>query len=347
MELLKMNGKSRCSAYLRCVSSFAFRVPPAPSVLAKRCDPLTRPAPAGESADSGPRTPARGCLKTQAVASVHDRRFRILNNAHRAALQRTTPSFETACKGRGPARARPEHSDSGRMRGLAIAMTSANLTQMVKLRTSSRLEFLLDVGNDLLAVEAAVLDENLVRIHPGDNDSGQIDAGYVALQSLRVTLGTVRLRIDFHARLAEEVEIRVVAREGKDKIVFRSQYFPAAFPDTNPAGRNLLNLGFKNGADGSFFDAILKVWPDPVLDVPAESSFAVDECDLRAMPEEVQSRGGSRICAPDHGHFPAVIWVRVRIVVRDLGEVLAGDAEQIRQIVIARRENDLDRKSVA
>src|ERR1039458_7469810 len=60
MELLKMNGKSRCSAYLRCVSSFAFRVPPAPDVLAKRCDPLTRPAPAGESADSGPRTPARG-----------------------------------------------------------------------------------------------------------------------------------------------------------------------------------------------------------------------------------------------------------------------------------------------
>src|ERR1019366_7503977 len=60
MELLKMNEKSRCSAYLRWVISFAFRVPPAPAVRAKRCDPLTPPAPAGESADSGPRTPARG-----------------------------------------------------------------------------------------------------------------------------------------------------------------------------------------------------------------------------------------------------------------------------------------------
>ncbi len=47
-------------------------------------------------------------------------------------------------------------------------------------------ESLLDVGDNLLAVEAAVLDENFVGVAAGKNDASQINAGHVAFKCLGV-----------------------------------------------------------------------------------------------------------------------------------------------------------------
>ncbi len=47
-------------------------------------------------------------------------------------------------------------------------------------------ESLLDVGDNLLAVEAAVLDENFVGVTAGENDAGEINAGHVAFKCFGV-----------------------------------------------------------------------------------------------------------------------------------------------------------------
>ena len=43
-----------------------------------------------------------------------------------------------------------------------------------------------DRVGDLLAVKAAVLDEDLVGVHPGDDDTGQIDTLALAFERLGI-----------------------------------------------------------------------------------------------------------------------------------------------------------------
>src|SRR3974390_1410442 len=80
-------------------------------------------------------------------------------------------------------------------------------------------EFLTDVCGDQLAVEASILDENLVRLRARDNHPGHVDSGHVALQRLRIATRTELLRGQLDPDAAEKVVIRMVSRESEYVVV--------------------------------------------------------------------------------------------------------------------------------
>ena len=137
-------------------------------------------------------------------------------------------------------------------------------------RQRLQLQFLLNVAENLLAVEAAVFDEDFVGIHARDDDAGEIDSRYVAFQGFGVAPGTMGGRVNFHANIAEEAKIGMVAGERENKVVIKAQDFPVAPMDADGAGNNLLHLGLRQGANGAFLDAIFDVGPNPVFDVRTE-----------------------------------------------------------------------------
>src|SRR5580700_3813790 len=71
-------------------------------------------------------------------------------------------------------------------------------------------------GDDLLAVKAAIFDENFAGVDPADDHAGEIQTGNIALERLRIESGFIGLRIELHAELAQEIEIGMVAGENKD-----------------------------------------------------------------------------------------------------------------------------------
>ena len=78
----------------------------------------------------------------------------------------------------------------------------------------------LEVFGDELAVEAAVLDEDLVGAPAGEDDSGEVDAGDVGLQRRGVAeRAAVVGLVEADAELLQEAEVGVVSGEGEDEIV--------------------------------------------------------------------------------------------------------------------------------
>src|SRR5277367_2688158 len=70
--------------------------------------------------------------------------------------------------------------------------------------------------DDLAAVEATVLDENVRSLQPADDNTRDVDAGHVGFQRIRVGLGTARFGIEANSVLLEELKIGVIAGHGED-----------------------------------------------------------------------------------------------------------------------------------
>src|SRR5439155_15653949 len=128
-------------------------------------------------------------------------------------------------------------------------------------------ELLLDVRHDLLAVKAPVLDEDFVGVPAGNNDAGDVETGHVNLEGLRVTDGTVTFRINLHAGVPQQIDVRMVARQREDKVVLQTNRFALRVLNANPVLGNLLHLALEAGLDRSFLDPVLEVRPDPVFDM--------------------------------------------------------------------------------
>jgi len=53
------------------------------------------------------------------------------------------------------------------------------------------------------------------------------------------------------------------------------------------------------------------------------------------MTPQIQSGDGGGVLAADYQHISVVVRVGVAVVVRDLGQIFAGNAELVKEIVIA------------
>src|SRR5579863_4215296 len=62
-----------------------------------------------------------------------------------------------------------------------------------------------DGFGDRFSVEAAVLDENLVGVHSGDDDAGEVDAGAAAFKRLRIDARTKRAFVEYDAHGGKEL----------------------------------------------------------------------------------------------------------------------------------------------
>ena len=64
----------------------------------------------------------------------------------------------------------------------------------------------LQVFGDLVAVEPPVLDKNLVGAIAGHDHAGQINAGHIALQALRIKDRLTVAAFDAHSERGQEIE---------------------------------------------------------------------------------------------------------------------------------------------
>src|SRR5439155_10428163 len=164
-------------------------------------------------------------------------------------------------------------------------------------------ELLLDVRHGLLAVKASVLDEDFVGVPAGNHDSSQVETGHIALEGLRVTGGTVALGINLHSGVPQQIDVRMVARQGKDKVILQANRLTLRVLNANPVLGNLLHFGLEVSLNRSFLDPVLEVRSDPVLDVPAQLGPPVDDRYLGAVPVEVERGDRSRVGSADHRHL--------------------------------------------
>ena len=104
---------------------------------------------------------------------------------------------------------------------------------------------------------------------------------------------------------------------------------------------NLHHLSFKQSFDLSLLDPVLDVRADPVFDPVRERRMTVDERDAGAVPVKIQGRLGRRVGPSDHGNIAVEVRVRLGVVMRYFGQVLAGNPEQVRNVVVAGCEDQL------
>ena len=77
---------------------------------------------------------------------------------------------------------------------------------------------------DELAVEASILDEDLVGALAGHDDAGKVDAGYVGLKRAGVANRAAIIGlVQADAKALNEGEVGVVAGKGEDKVVFKGE----------------------------------------------------------------------------------------------------------------------------
>jgi len=136
---------------------------------------------------------------------------------------------------------------------------------------------------DELAVEATVFDEDFVGSLAGDDDSGKIDTGNVALKCGGVADGAASVGlVEGNSQTFNKAEVGVIAGEGEDELVgqddfaFGSCQIDVVFVDP-------CDVGAEVGLDLAVLDAIVDVGEDPILDVPVHLGAAVNKGDLRTV----------------------------------------------------------------
>src|SRR4029077_3462305 len=79
------------------------------------------------------------------------------------------------------------------------------------------------------AMKPPVLDEDLPGSRASQDHTGNIDAGYVALQRLWVARGTQVIPRQLHSHTAQKFKIRMVSRQRKHKIILDLQRASRSF----------------------------------------------------------------------------------------------------------------------
>jgi hypothetical protein len=184
-------------------------------------------------------------------------------------------------------------------------------------------------------MESPVFDEDLAGAIAGYDDTGEIDAGDVALERCRIADGaTIIGGVQLDAEVLDEAEVGVVAGEGEDEVVgddlgaFGGGEGHVIFRD---AGDNCVEVG----GDLAVLDAIVDVGEYPVFDVAVHLRAAVDEGYAGSVAPEVEGCDGGGVFAANDEDVEAVVRVGLVVVVLDLGEVFAGDIEVVGKVVVA------------
>ena len=125
-----------------------------------------------------------------------------------------------------------------------------------------------------------------------DDDAGEIDAGYVALEGCRVADGAaVVCLVEVHAEPLDKREVRVVAGEREDDVV-RDRLLACRGAEGDGVFVDLFDGGVEVRGDLAVFDAVVDVGQDPILNVPVHLGAAVDQGDAGAVTPEFEGGDG-------------------------------------------------------
>ena len=87
-------------------------------------------------------------------------------------------------------------------------------------------------------------------------------------------------------------------------------------------------------------DAVFDVGLDPVFEALAHFGAAMNQGDASAAAEKIERRFGGGIFPADDDDVLVPVRVRVGEIMRNVWKIFAGNAERIRQIVIAGGDDD-------
>src|SRR5882724_4629474 len=176
-------------------------------------------------------------------------------------------------------------------------------------------------GN-LLPVKAPVLDKNLPGVAAAHHYSRQMNSWHIALKRIRIQLWLARHRIELHAQAFDEPVVRVIPRERKN--VFRGDAALALWSlHHHGVASKLLHCGVEQSRDFAGLQPILDVRLDPILDRRTQLLPAMHQRHVRAIAVQLQRSNGRRIFSANYHHVLPPVFERVRVVVRDMREVLA------------------------
>jgi hypothetical protein len=171
---------------------------------------------------------------------------------------------------------------------------------------------------NLLAVKTTVLDEDLIGVHSGHDNPGQINALAFTLQRFRVGVRPFGFGIEADAQRGHEIHVGVVARHGENEIVLEpdlalgGSYTDGIRPDLQHARAEV-------SFDLASSDPVLQVGLDPVFDLVGDRLAPVDQGDAGAGPVQLQRGNGRGVLAADYRYIHVVIRVRLFVVVNHFG----------------------------
>src|SRR5712692_432517 len=136
-------------------------------------------------------------------------------------------------------------------------------------------------SDDLLAVKAAIFDENFTRMVSANHHARQKNTGHIAFVRLRIHGWFVCRRVERDTERAQKLEVRVVPGQRK-YVNGRQRGLARVIRNPDMPGFDAPYFGFEKRANLTGFDAVLNVRPDPILDRRAKFGAAMHESYSRA-----------------------------------------------------------------
>lgn len=193
-----------------------------------------------------------------------------------------------------------------------------------------------------LSVEAAVFNEDFVRVSARNDHTGEIDAFALALKRLGVGDRLGRCGIEMNPMVRHKLKVGTIAGHRKDKVILKRPLTFGRFDD-HFVRPNLFEAAVEIGFHFTGLDPVLDVGLDPVFDVVMNAGTTMDHGYACPSPKELKSSNGSGILSANDQNIVIVIGVSLAIVMNYFFELLTRDVELVRDVVIARRENNLFR----
>src|SRR6185369_1798053 len=128
--------------------------------------------------------------------------------------------------------------------------------------------------------------------------------------------------------------------QGQDKIV-RDSESALLGVQNHFARKDLLYCRVEVRSDLAVLDAIFDVRLDPILHLWRDARAAMHHGDSRAVAPEFQRGDGSRVFSANYQDVGGEVWMRLLVVMGDLGKILSGDIHVVRKVVITGCDNQL------
>src|SRR5882724_5829697 len=194
--------------------------------------------------------------------------------------------------------------------------------------------------NDLFPMQSPVFDENFARVAPVRDYARQMNPWHIALQRLGIEFRFAAFRIELHSQALNESVVRMIAGQREDLSRGQSPFTGSAF-DNDFLGRNLFDAGFKQRFHLPCLDSILDVGTHSILDSRTQILVAVHQCHPRTVSVEVKRRLRCGILSSDNYDILIPEGMSLGVIMRNVWQVFARDAQSIWQVVIACSHRDL------
>src|SRR5271157_925778 len=198
-----------------------------------------------------------------------------------------------------------------------------------------RFQLFFQICRNGLSVESAVFDEDFARTHARHNHAREVNTWHAALERLRIDHWLlVVVAAEPASQAADELEIRMIARQGKDPVI-RQRHLSLRRVEYDAVGRDLLHGAVEIRLHLAGLNAVLDVGLDPVLNRRPHTVSTMHQRHARAVAPKLKSSDGRRVLAAYDQYVEIEEGVRLAVIMQHLGKILAGNVHQVGAIVIA------------